>query len=210
MKLKKILLTLLAVVLTFSCLTLPALAAESVPELPDIPKTFGDNTGYVVFYDGMKTQAIIYNDYYTSPNFYYASNDNYVHLYFRSKGNTYGGPVIEFYNLSGDSWLLSNTNSSGESQPYYNLTDDFAFYYSTADVGYFDPSAGGMQAEPFFPLTVPQVPLWETVLETTEANKNLLNQNKTMLTLTLCGVGLIALLIGLSLFGKVLSRFQAK
>ena len=215
MNIKKIFLSLLAVVCVLSCLTLPALAAEPSSDVPPFPEVF-TNQGYtLVNIDGQGTWLILYDKdlvnvrylVYQSYSFYNFEMD------YTLKDTTLKGPKINQLfklNESGDSWVVSGYQTAHGAATM--LTHDFqttkgfdayTFYYSTVAI---EDSNGGN----FFPLTLLPTPLWVEVLTATEANKNLLNQNKTLLTLTLCGVGLIALLIGLSLFGKVLKRFQVK
>lgn len=95
----------------------------------------------------------------------------------------------------GKNWV--ETVSSSGYQYGLGYTDDVVIVGSTFD--FYDES-GNL----FFPL-----PLWVTVEQVTQGEMmGVTNQlNQTMLILALCGVGCLALLIGLVLFGKVLRPY---
>lgn len=96
--------------------------------------------------------------------------------------------TVQRYRLSDGEWSYSSVNSLRS----FNFDQTLEFDYSNVDI--FD-----MYGNPFFPL-----PLWAEMGQVTQGEMSGLTATTdgTILTLVLCGVGLMALLVVLNLFGK--------
>ena len=107
------------------------------------------------------------------------------------------GTAYVRYTIFGDTWRLDNSYDSGGTIS----VDDV---YPSFDMLNLDGTVIYSRDRDFFPL-----PLWAVTLQTAqgEITAEMTNLRETVWILTLCGVGCLALLIALPLFGKVLFRF---
>lgn len=107
----------------------------------------------------------------------------------------------KFYKLVDGEW-------KSYSNRYFSDFSNFKFLYSDVDI--YDVNQDAQTRTLVFPL--PPVPLYQTVGEvTTEATaEEVASLGTVILTLTIIAVSCLALLIGLKLLPKVLSRFLHK
>lgn len=205
----KKLFSILTISLLLFSLAIPAFAVEIPSTLPKVPNEGSGvkNTHDVIIvsYDRnpegeillYRLQGILSECYFTVSPY----NDEYVTYTGTGSGN------VQFksykYEVSTNSWVQvgSTGNYSSPSAVSFNVKVDGGTLYTNHPI---KDSSG----ETFFPLPTGLSAEMVMALAKTALAAEKSNLNKTVLTLTLCGVGLITLLISSVLLVKVFRRYQ--
>lgn len=155
----------------------------SLSRSPVAPDVTGSNKNYVMFYSGNVYKYTVY----TSDESYTIRGEEYGARY-----RTYTDPSVtvqRYESYDGINWEQTYTGKTANDYPgeigYELISSTFDWYTEAGDR--------------FFP-----VPLWEEVQTVTQGEMGILTSETagTMRTLVVCGVGLMACLMALSLFGK--------
>lgn len=161
---------------------------------------------YIVFQQTAGTQTLYYAveyDYTTlRPINAYDDNINKTrnHLYLEKQDGVSSGIFTMYaYNKETNAWQVYAEFKDKQVTVSQDISGDIEYIYSSQDIK-------DTYGEMVFP---PPRPVLETILERTEQTIPV-RVGGVMKTLTLCGVGCLALLMALGLFGKVLHRFQVK
>lgn len=159
------------------------MALMSLSRSPVAPDVTGSNKNYVMFYSGTVYQYTVY----TSDSSYTIRGEEYGARY-----RTYLEPSVtatRFQSYDGINWEQTYNDKTSNDYPgeigWELISSTYDWYTEEGDR--------------FFP-----VPLWEEVQTVTQGEMgNLTSETAgTMRTLVVCGVGLMACLMALSLFGK--------
>lgn len=159
------------------------MALMSLSRSPVAPDVTGNNKNYVMFYSGTVYQYTAY----TSNSSYTIRGEEYGARY-----RTYLEPsatATRFQSYDGINWEQTYNGTTANDYPGeigWDLISSTYDWYTE-------------EGDRFFP-----VPLWEEVQTVTQGEMGILTSETagTMRTLVVCGVGLMACLMALSLFGK--------
>lgn len=198
---KKFLLVFLACLTIFWSLVIPASAAQpSINQLPDFPeKPYGEYTRHIVFYAPQSDAAILlYYDTSVLPTFRHVYNivdGTYTFTLQGSREVT--GHVVTEYVLRDFEWKNTSTSTPTWNSFLWTIERKFVlgqnpvFYYSSSDVVTPDGAV-------FFPAT--RLMLEQAVQAGLQEMKQTTDGN--LMILTACGVGCLALLMGLLLLSN--------
>lgn len=132
---------------------------------------------------------------------YWAYASNYIYCYFNEGYIDFESTFTYKFNETSGLWVKQNNTPSTVTPLYYG--DDIEPLYSSIDIKDVYSSEVVYYATPdFFTPPVPMAEQIQGVATETLQAETLPAVAGTMTTLTLCGVGLMALLVVLSLFGK--------
>lgn len=193
---KKLTLILTTVFLSL-IMVVPTFAMSYPNDLPVAPSDLYSNGSYIIFYATTEKYVLINFDT-KNPTLQY-DDQSYAQPSLMLNTST----KFKWYHLIDGVWTYKGEQTVTASGIGTIIADVKSFKYTTADV--YDRNSG----ELVFPLPLALHQIVGAVAET-EAEKLGIQAVGTMGTLTLCGVGCLALLMGLSLFGKVFQIFQVK
>lgn len=161
-----------------------------------IHKTFGSQYNANIIFFGSEQPFLVnsyidsHQDAYSAITYTVEDSDSEVHMY-------------QYNLISSGKWVIASSTPQVFQDGYTTRKQVAKLYYSTFNIRQSESSD-----EVFFsPPT--ELELYQIIQEVTKEaiTKEKLTLDGTMKILTVCGIGLIALLIGLVLFGKVLRPY---